>query len=110
MQKTGIDFHLPIEGAHLETAQPTQKVGGWYPVFFDSNAPDKVDAIITQIKAGKVASVQVQYDRNQELAMRIANQIEQGSGISVNLSQNSPPESATVTYERNRVSAIVHLK
>ena len=120
VMKTGIDFHLSVDNPTKEiptrTAEPSPKkspkalVGGWYPVFFDDYATNKVDDIITRAKEGKVASIQIQYDRNSDLAKKIAKQIEDQTGIQPNLLQSSPPDSATVTYERNRVIAIIRSK
>lgn len=120
VQKTGIDFHLPVDSATNAIApkgqEPspakTQKamVGGWYPVFFDDYALNKVDDIITRAKEGKIASIEIQYDRNSDLAKKLAKQIETQSGIQVSLLQSSPPDSAIVSYERNRVIAIIRTK
>ncbi len=118
VQKTGIDFHLPLEANDSAVSKPTarnssapkQLVGGWYPIFFDQYSPEKVAAIISNIKAGKVASVQLQYDRNSELAQRLAHEIQAQSLMQVGLSQSSPPDSPNVSYERNRVIAIVRTK
>ncbi len=120
IQKTGIDFHLPVvDDANLAsntTAQTSeikvQKtfVGGWYPVFFDGYSPSKINEILNNVKSGKVASIQIQYDRNENLAKQIASQIESQTKLEVTSIQSSPPESATVTYERNRVTLIVRSK
>lgn len=118
VQKTGIDFQLPLE---LNEGKPTklteksapeikQLVGGWYPVFFDQYSAEKVIAIISRIKAGKVASIEIQYDRNEELAQQLAQEIGLKSTLQPTLSQSSPPDSPNVSYERNRVIAIVHSK
>jgi endonuclease G len=66
--------------------------------------------IISSIKAGKVASVQIQYDRNEDLAQNLAQEIVMKSTLQPTLSQSSPPDSPNVSYERNRVIAIVHSK
>ena len=116
VQKTGIDFHLPIEVSDSAAsnsatrAVPRQSMGAWYPVFFDQYSPEKMAAIISNIKAGKVASVQIQYDRNVELAQRLALEIGTQSTLQATLSQSSPPDSPNVSYERNRVTAIVRSK
>ena len=116
VQKTGIDFHLPIEMSDSTAsnsatrAVPRQSMGAWYPVFFDQYSPEKMAAIISNIKAGKVASVQIQYDRNVELAQRLAMEIGTQSTLQATLSQSSPPDSPNVSYERNRVTAIVRSK
>lgn len=116
VQKTGIDFHLPIEMSDSTAsnsatrAAPRQSMGAWYPVFFDQYSPEKMAAIISNIKAGKVASVQIQYDRNVELAQRLAMEIRTQSTLQATLSQSSPPDSPNVSYERNRVTAIVRSK
>ena len=116
VQKTGIDFHLPAEvrdsaaSNSATRAVPRQSVGAWYPVFFDQYSPEKMAAIISNIKAGKVASVQIQYDRNVELAQRLAMEIGTQSTLQATLSQSSPPDSPNVSYERNRVTAIVRSK
>ena len=108
VQKTGIDFHLPVDVT--EDGASKQLVGGWYPVFFDQYSPEKVAAIIANIKAGRVSGAQIQYDRNAELAQRLAQEIQTQGLMQVSLSQSSPPDSPTVSYERNRVTAVVHSK
>ena len=118
IQKTGIDFHLAVEptetksikSATKSASTPRQVMGGWYPVFFDQNSPEKVAALISNIKSGRVASIELQYDRNLNLAQSLAKEIEAQSSIAVTLSQSSPPDSPNVTYERNRVIAIVRTK
>ncbi|MBU3558411.1 DNA/RNA non-specific endonuclease [Polynucleobacter sp. Nonnen-W13] len=118
IQKTGIDFHLPIELGASQSSKPAEKsgsgsrpmVGGWYPVFFDQYSPEKLAALATNIKAGKIASVQIQYDRNLELAQKLALEIQMQSALQATLSHNSPPDSPNVSYERNRVIVIVRSK
>jgi len=118
VQKTGIDFHLPLETRESKSSKPTEKstsaprqlVGAWYPVFFDQYSPDKVAAIISNIKAGRIASIEIQYDRNLTLAQNLAQEIQAQSSMQVTLSQSSPPDSGNVSYERNRVIAIVRSK
>ncbi len=117
MVKTGIDFQLPINAKpsanklsspEIKPAKPI--AGGWYPVFFDDYSTEKVNALIARIQADKVSSLQIQYDRNSELAKKIAAQIESQTAQFVSLTQSSPPESPGVTYERNRVTVIVRSK
>jgi len=118
IQKTGIDFQLPLELSESKPTKVTEKsvpeskqlVGGWYPVFFDQYSPEKVMGIVSSIKAGKVASVQIQYDRNEDLAQNLAQEIGMKSTLQPTLSQSSPPDSPNVSYERNRVIALVHSK
>ncbi|WP_114690342.1 DNA/RNA non-specific endonuclease [Polynucleobacter necessarius] len=120
VQKTGIDFHLPLgENANKVDAIPsepmqikTQKplVGGWYPVFFDHYSANKLSGVIANIQAGKVGSIEIQYDRNEPLAKQIATQLQSQTNLQASLIQSSPPESATVTYERNRVTLIIRSK
>ena len=117
MQKTGIDFHLPID-QHPATTKPATgnanvhkaTVGGWYPIFFDQYSSAKLNGLITQIKEGKVTSIQIQYDRNLGLAQKVASQIQSQTSIQTTLLQSSPPESTETQYERDRVTAIIHLK
>ena len=117
LQKTGIDFHLPVDQTAaapkpIVAQAPPQKggVGGWYPIFFDQYSPTKINGLIAQIKEGKVASVQIQYDRNLGLAQKVASQIQSQSSIAATLIQSSPPESPEIQYERDRVTAIIRLK
>ena len=117
MQKTGIDFHLPVHGESNSPQQAPIKpkpnkslVGGWYPVFFDDVAPAKMDQLIKSIQEGRVASIQIQYDRNSDLAKKITAQVQSQTSIIPSLLQSSPPDSPTVTYERNRVTLIVRSK
>ena len=116
-EKTGIDFHLPedvapLHGKKTNPARQTQQtlVGGWYPVFFDEYSPSKVQEIVTSMKAGRVSSIQIQYDHNVALAKKLRLEIQSQTSLQVSLSQNSPPESKVVTYERNRVTAIIRTK
>ena len=85
-------------------------VGGWYPVFFDEYSSSKLNGVIENIKSGKVENIQIQYDRNGNLAKQITKQIESQTNLQVVLLQSSPPDSATVTYERNRVTLIIRSK
>lgn len=118
IEKTGIDFRLPIELGESQSSKSAEKsssesrslVGGWYPVFFDQYSAEKLTALVSQIKAGKVASVQVQYDRNLELAQKLAQEIQVQSALQATLSHSSPPDSPNVSYERNRVIVIVRSK
>jgi endonuclease G len=118
IQKTGIDFHLPVENSESKplaqvdkaVTETRQALGGWYPIFFDQYSPEKVSAIISNIKAGRVASIELQYDRNLQLAQTLAKEIEAQTQMQVRLSQSSPPDSPNVNYERNRVVAIVRSK
>jgi len=116
IQKTGIDFHLPVKEdsrAGNTTAESSETkgqkafIGGWYPVFFDNYNLNKLNAVINNIQLGKVASIQIQYDRNENLANQIASQIESQTKLKVSPIQSSPPDSSTVTYERNRVTLII---
>lgn len=118
VQKSGIDFHLPIDSNENQASKQTetrkadkqQPIGGWYPVFFDQFSTQKVAAIVAEIQSGRVASVQIQYDRNQELAQKLAQAIQAQGRMQASLEQSSPPESSTVSYERNRVTVIVGSK
>ena len=120
VQKTGIDFQLPgldetvkpeaISAEPLKSLGQKPFLGGWYPVFFDAYSSSKLNGVISNIKAGKVESIQIQYDRNETLAKQIAAQIQSQTQLPTMLMQSSPPESATVTYERNRVTLIVRSK
>ena len=117
MQKTGIDFHLPIS-QKTNAIKPTDvkpnaykaNIGTWYPLFFDQYDFAKLNGLITQIKEGKVASIVIQYDRNLGLAQKVASQIQSQTSIQATLIQSSPPEYTETQYERDRVTAIVHLK
>lgn len=123
VEKTGIDFHLPIANAAnkenvrgnissdpLKIKPQEALMGGWYPVFFDEYSAGKLNSVIDNIKSGKVASIQIQYDRNENLAKQIASQIGKQTDLQPSLIQSSPPESANVTYERNRVTLIIRSK
>lgn len=121
VQKSGIDFHLPIgsiedsseklsKQAEITKSDEQPPIGGWYPVFFDELATPKIGEIVTNIRSGRVASIQIQYDRNRELAQKLAQEIQVQGLMQASLVQSSPPESSTVSYERNRVTVIVRTK
>ena len=117
VEKTGIDFHLPIGNSNASTKPPANLsapskplVGGWYPIFFDQYSPEKIQALIANINSGKVASIEIQYDQNLPLANKLAQQITTETRLQVSLAQSSPPDSPGVTYERNRVTIIVRSK
>ena len=108
-ERTGIDFHLAV---HDETATPQTeaKIGGWYPIFFDQFSPDKIADLNTNIATGKVASVELQYDRNLELAEQIEQAIRSQSPIALSLKKVSPPSSDGTNFKRDQVIAIVQSK
>jgi endonuclease G len=116
--KTGIDFHLPLnthenipsKQVARAPSESRELAGGWYPVFFDQYSTEKVAAMISSINAGRISSVQIQYDRNAELAQKLFQEIQAQGLIQVTLSQSSPPDSSAVHYERNRVTVIVRSK
>ena len=118
VQKTGIDFQLTLDSSNSKSSKQTeiakpdgrQLIGGWYPVFFDQYSPQKVRAMITDIQSGRVASIQIQYDRNEELARKLAEEIQAQGLMQATLLQSSPPDSPAVSYERHRVTAIVRNK
>ena len=122
VSKTGIDFQLPIQSESIQDSpiptkpntsrnrQNASLVGGWYPVFFDTYSAEKVNAILNNIKTGKVASVQIQYDQNSELAKQIVGQLQSQTQVAIELSQSSPPDTPGVTYERKRVTVIIRSK
>ncbi|QWD64415.1 DNA/RNA non-specific endonuclease [Polynucleobacter sp. MWH-UH2A] len=118
VSKTGIDFQLPIQTTQTVQSISTQSnktqtansIGGWYPVFFDVYSAEKVNAILTSIRSGKVASIQIQYDQNADLAHRIATLLQSQTQVTVELSQSSPPDTPGVTYERKRVTVIIRSK
>jgi endonuclease G len=118
VQKTGIDFQLqvdisngmPNKRSEIALSNSPKLMGGWYPVFFDQFSPQKVTAIVSNIRSGKVVSIQIQYDRNYELAQKLAQEIQAQGLMQVSLAQSSPPDSSTVSYERDRVTVIVHTK
>ena len=123
VDKTGIDFHLPLTNERSKAtagdataseplkAKPREALmGGWYPVFFDEYSASKLNSVVDNIKSGKVASIQIQYDRNDNLAKQIASHIGTQTNLQPSLIQSSPPESANVTYERNRVTLIIRSK
>ena len=107
VQKTGIDFHLPVG---QDNKRQKTLVGGWYPIFFDDYSPNKLNDVVNNIKSGRVASIQIQYDRNENLATQIASQIESQTNLKVSPIQSNPPESSSATYERNRVTLIIRSK
>jgi endonuclease G len=112
--KTGIDFQLPIKPStpnkpKAADPKPVKALtGGWYPIFFDDFSENKLNALIANIRAGHVASVQIQFDRNSELAHQIASQIATSTSLKASLEQSTPPDSPGVHYERQRVTLIVH--
>lgn len=122
-ERTGIDFRLPrlpIDGdanpnrpSNDPIPVPKQFVGGWYPVFFDQYSSDKISELMANIQSGKVSSIEIQYDRNLELAQKIAQRLQSQNSLPslpVTLTRSSPPESTSVNYERDRVTAIVRTK
>ena len=116
-QKTGIHFRLPLKPQASSTPQETKNtkpqakpVGAWYPIFFDDESPNKMSNLISQIQEGRVASVQIQYDRNRDLAQKLRAQIQTKTQMQAEIIQSSPPDSSGVQYEHHRVTAIVYLQ
>jgi endonuclease G len=118
VDKTGIDFQLPaqvIKNSAVNTPisqAPASKpvLGGWYPLFFDQYSAEAIEGLIVNIKAGKVAQVQIQYDRNLELAQRLAKDIEAHSSMRASLIQASQPDTSSASYEHNRVVILVRTR
>lgn len=125
VQRTAIDFRLPITNDSSKSKDTSKQVvtpespkimaqkplmGGWYPVFFDEFSASKLNNVINNIQIGKVESIEIQYDRNENLAKQIASQIESQTNFIASLLHSSPPESGTATYERNRVTLIIRSK
>ena len=118
VQKIGIDFHLPedlnqstsIEQPTITGSDSRKQLGGWYPVFFDQYSSQKIAAIISNIQSGRVVSIQIQYDRNGELAHKLEQEIQVQGRMQSTLLQSKPPDSPSVSYERHRVTVIVHTK
>ena len=54
-------------------------MGGWHPIFFDDYSSTKVDQLINHIQEGRVASIEIQYDRNSDLAKKVVAQIAHGN-------------------------------
>ena len=79
-------------------------------MLFRSYSQAKLDQAIKSIQAGRVSQVDIQYDRNSELAQKIQTQIESQTNLKTELIQSSPPNTTAVTYERNRVTLIVRTK
>jgi hypothetical protein len=98
------------ESKPVNTSKSSQSSGGWYPVFFDDLSMTKINAIVTEINKGNVASLSIQYDRNPDLAKWVAAQISGYTSMPSTLYQNSPPDDGNITYARNRVTVIVRTK
>ena len=112
--KTGIDFQLPINNSAnpskpttLEANANKALLGAWYPIFFDDYSEAKLNSLFKSIQNGRVGDIEIQFDRNSDLATKIAKQIEAKTSKKIVLIQSSPPDSTNVTYERNRVTVIV---
>ena len=112
--KTGIDFQLPINNSAnpskpttLEANANKALLGAWYPIFFDDYSEAKLNSLVKSIQNGRVGDIEIQFDRNSDLATKIAKQIEAKTSKKIVLIQSSPPDSTNVTYERNRVTVIV---
>ena len=58
------------------SAPKAMKVGGWYPVFFNTYSQAQVDGIIKSIQAGKVQTIKITYDNNKALATKIQQAIQ----------------------------------
>ncbi len=98
------------EAQLLEENKSQPVVGGWYPVFFDGPSQSNIETIVAQINKGHVANLQIEYDHNLQLAKWVAKQIVTQTSMQPTLFQYSPPDSGTVSYERNRVAVIVRSK
>jgi len=109
LEKTHIDFHLPLN-QEPENSQSPHKVGGWYPVFFDRDSPEKLQAILSRAQTGHVRQIEIKYDRNTELAQQLAKQLGAAANIPITLIQATPPNFSAIQYDRNRVSVLVHLQ
>ncbi len=86
------------------------KVGGWYPVFFETYSAKKVNQIIESIKKGNVSKIIITYDENNTLATKIQNKIINQTKLSVELSQIHQKDDKLVHYNHTEVVVTVFNK
>lgn len=101
---------LSASGCHIKpSTNPTMLIGGWYPVFFNKYDQKQVDQIVDQIKAGKVESVKITYDKSTKLAKKIQLRIERKTHFKPELTQVVNQDTATTQYNHTQVVVTVTL-
>lgn len=78
-------------------------VGGWYPVFFNKYSNKKVNKIINSIKEGHVKKVEISFDKNDSLAIKIKNKIELKTKFPVVLRATHTEDTKETQYNHNLV-------
>ena len=87
-----------------------EKVGGWYPVFFEVYDQAQVDSIVQTIKDNKARRIVVLYDKNTLLANKIISSIQAEVNFALERSQDVPQDTTTTKYNHNQVVVTVFLK
>jgi hypothetical protein len=79
------------------------KIGGWYPVFFETYSTKKVNQIIESITKGNVSKIIISYDENNTLAIKIQNKIINQTKFPVELSHIHQKDDKLVRYNHTEV-------
>jgi endonuclease G len=95
-----------VNANSLEASSP-QKVGGWYPVFFDTYSSKKVNQIIYSIKKGDVDKISITFDNNAVLALKIKNRINAKTKFPIELQSIHQNDDKTVQYNHEQVVVTV---
>lgn len=108
----GCALLLQTASSALATDLPVavQRVGGWYPVFFDQYEQEKIDKILESVKQGRVAALSIQTDLNQELANRISDALVSGCQCVIQTNTLHQSSTETVQFAHHRVSVRVQTK
>jgi endonuclease G, mitochondrial len=88
----------------------TKLIGGTYPVFFDRYSVEKVDDLSEKLNNGDIASIVVKYDRDYELAKKIARNISVLTGKDIQVKHDPQVDTDTVQYNHSGAVAIVNTK
>ena len=86
------------------------KIGGWYPVFFDTYSAKKVNQIIGAITNGNVSKIIISYDESDALAIKIKNKIINQTKFPVELSHMHQKDDKLVQYNHTDVVVTVFSK
>ena len=83
------------------------KLGGWYPIFFETYSDKKVNQIIDSINKGNINKIIVSYDENISLATKLKNKITNKTKLPVELSHMHQKDDSLVHYNHKQVVVTV---
>lgn len=106
---SAVDMQLqPGKGEPLPV--PKSRIGGWYPVFFDSENQVALDEIIEKSVKGQIKKLVIGFDENTALANNIASQLRVGCNCVLEMRRSSNQDTDSVKFDHQRVTVLVYIE